>query len=126
MDNSTLLHRQVNPAWIQAGRVTSQVFRPTPKDQSLLSVYDGDLISAENAWKHFTEKMNFRSVGVLSVCVMECEQQLLAVRPDPEPFPEHAVIDFSNFTKNEVERKAKLLKKAAEARGWRYREEVSI
>ena len=33
MTDDTLLLRQVNPAWIQAGRITSQVFRPTPTDQ---------------------------------------------------------------------------------------------
>ena len=33
MTDDTLLLRQVNPVWIQAGRITSQVFRPTPTDQ---------------------------------------------------------------------------------------------
>ena len=33
MTDDTLLLRQVNPAWIQAGRITSQIFRPTPTDQ---------------------------------------------------------------------------------------------
>jgi len=40
VNDSTLLHRQVNPAFVQSGRVTSQAFKPTPKDQGLLSVYD--------------------------------------------------------------------------------------
>jgi hypothetical protein len=44
MTEATLLLRQVHPSFIQHGRVTSQVFRPTLKDKRLLSVYDGDLI----------------------------------------------------------------------------------
>ena len=52
MNNETLLLRQIHPSFIQAGHITSQAFRPTPKDQNKLSVYDGDQISAEDAWQH--------------------------------------------------------------------------
>jgi len=45
MNSDTLLLRQINPFWFQNGRETSQAFRPTPKDEKLLSVYGGDLIS---------------------------------------------------------------------------------
>jgi hypothetical protein len=38
LNDTTLLHRQINPSWVQQGRVTSQAFRPTPKDESKLSV----------------------------------------------------------------------------------------
>lgn len=123
MTKATLLLRQVHPAWIQAGRVTSQTFRPTPKDEHLLSVYDGDLIAPGRAWDHFTGVLGRNSVGVLAVSVQECHVQQLEVRPDPTPFPEHAVIDFSGFGKNEVERKAKHLKAHAEARGWLHQAE---
>jgi hypothetical protein len=54
MTGATFLLRQVHPSFVQAGRVTSQAFRPTPKDRSLLSVYDGDQITPEAAWIHFT------------------------------------------------------------------------
>jgi hypothetical protein len=67
MTGTTLLLRQVHPSFVQAGRVTSQAFRPTPKDESLLSVYDGDQITAENSWSHFTSQNNCRSVGVMAV-----------------------------------------------------------
>ena len=65
MTDDTLLLRQVNPAWIQDGRITSQVFRPTPKDSKRLSVYDGDQISAEDAWSHYVRELELESVGVL-------------------------------------------------------------
>ena len=47
MTGTTLLLRQIHPSFVQDGRVTSQAFRPTPKDESLLSVYDGDQITPE-------------------------------------------------------------------------------
>jgi hypothetical protein len=123
MNSDTLLLRQINPTFLQSGRVTSQAFRPTPKDESLLSVYDGDLITAERAWEHFSNIPGCRSTGVLAVTVTECAAQQLSARPDPATFPEHAVIDFSGRSKTEVERKAKFLRSAAEARGWQYRAE---
>lgn len=125
MKSGTLLLRQVNSAFLQNGRPTSQVFRPTPKDKEKLSVYDGDMIDATAAYTHFTQKLGFQSSGVLSVTVGECDAFNLSAYPDPEPFPEHAVIDFSNHAKREVERIAKELRGLADQRGWLYRKEFS-
>jgi hypothetical protein len=118
--DETMLHRQVNPSWIQNGRVTSQAFKPTPKDEGLLSVYDGDLITAEKAWTHFTTALNFASVGSYGLTVHECGQNDLPVEPKPDQFPEHAVINFTAFSGNQIEKKAKKLKACAETRGWLY------
>lgn len=49
MTPQTQLLRQIHPNFVQAGRVTSQAFRPTPKDENHLSVYDGDQIQPEAA-----------------------------------------------------------------------------
>ena len=57
MTPETQLLRQINPSFIKKGRITSQVFSPTPKDKKKLSVYDGDLITPEEAWAHFTEQL---------------------------------------------------------------------
>jgi hypothetical protein len=121
MTETTLLLRQINPAFVQQGRVTSQAFRPTPKDQQKLSVYDGDMISPEQAWVHFTANQGLQSVGVLGVTVQECRNEDLVVRSSPEHFAEHAEIDFLGFTPNQCEKKGKRLRSAAEARGWLYR-----
>ena len=51
MTQNSLPFRQVNPRFVREGRITSQVFRPTPKDKKLLSVYDGDLITARDAYR---------------------------------------------------------------------------
>lgn len=120
MNPTTLLLRQINPAFIQLGRVTSQAFRPTPKDRDLLSAYHGDLIEAEAAWQHFTESLGFHSAGVLAITVSECVEVELSARHAPEEFPEHAVIDFSGHSKSQVEKKAKQLTAYAFARGWLY------
>lgn len=124
MTPDTLLFRQVNPSWIQAGRVTSQVFKPTPKDKKRLSVYNGDLVSAEASWLHYANELQFSSVGVLAVTVEECQQQALTVEPDPEPFPAHAVIKFDDCSSSQIVKKAKYLKQNAEARGWQYQADL--
>ena len=121
MDADTLLYRQVHPKFVQEGRVTSQAFRPTSKDNKCLSVYNGDLITAEESWRHYTNSLSLESTGVLAVTKAECEQRELRVESDPGRFLEHAVIDFTGLGRSAIERKADSLKTAACARGWRYR-----
>ncbi|HEX6041512.1 hypothetical protein [Longimicrobium sp.] len=120
MKGDTILLRQIHPTFVQQGRVTSQAFRPTPKDENRLSAYDGDQIGPEPAWHHFTAVLGFASVGVMGVNVAECAALHLPVEPDPEPFPEHVVIDFSGMDKPAIEKLAKKLRSIADARGWLY------
>jgi hypothetical protein len=120
MTEATLLLRQINPNFVQQGRVTSQAFRPTPKDQSKLSVFDGDLITPCDAWKQFTSR-GFQSAGVQAVTVAECAREALPARPSPmDDFPSHAEIDFSGCTANQCDKKAKRIRVLAEIRGWLY------
>ena len=118
MDSTTLLLRQVHPSWVQVGRVTSQVFRPTPKDESKLSVYDGGLIDPASAFVHFVHELRLTSAGVLGVYVSECEELGLKVLADPEPFPEHALIDFTGLDRNRTDNIAKSLRSKSTTRGW--------
>ena len=78
------------------------------------------MISAADAWKHFTQRLKYKSVGVVAVNVSECDQLDLPVTPDTEPFPEHVVIVFDDFSTSQIEKKAKKLKAAADVRGWQY------
>lgn len=121
MNDETLLYRQIHPGWIQQNRVTSQAFRPTPKDAQQLSVYDGDLITAEASWDHYTNIQGLVSDGVMAVAVAECRTHGLPVKSDPETFREHALIDFREFTRKQMATKAKLLSATANTRGWQYR-----
>lgn len=120
MTPQTLLLRQINPSFIQSGRITSQAFRPTPKDENLLSVYDGDQIQALAAWQHFTATAGCRSAGVMAVSHTECTSEQLPITPDGVPFPAHVSIDFSAFSKKDVEKKAKVLTRHAQMRGWLF------
>ncbi len=120
MTENTFLLRQIHPSFVQNGRVTSQPFRPTPKDESLLSVYDGDLISPEKSWFHFTTNLMQQSVGTMAVTVAECAAESLRARPDPETFAEHAVIDFTGLTDKGCRTKSKKLQAKATDRGWCY------
>lgn len=122
MNEKTLLLRQVNPSFIQEGKITSQVFRPTPKDEKKLSVYDNDKITPEEAFNHFCSQPNCHSCGVMAVSMEECKSQDLPVIEDGTPIPAHCSIDFEAFSENQICKKAKLLKRAAENRGWLYQE----
>jgi hypothetical protein len=106
MRNETLLYRQIHPSFIHQGRVTSQAFRPTPKDEQKLSVYDGDLITAPKSYEHYTETLRLQSCGVLGVLYEDCQLLDLPVTADSQYFIEHALIDFSKFDRKETERKA--------------------
>ena len=124
MNDTTLLLRQIHPTFIQNDRVTSQAFRPTSKDGMKLSVYDGDLMSPAESYQHYTGRLGLSSAGVMGVSVEECVDIGLRAVSDPESFPEHAVIDFSDLSSEaSVKKKAKILKFRAANRGWLYREE---
>lgn len=120
MNSDTLLLRQIHRSHLQAGQVASWAFRPSPKDLGLLSVYDGDLISPAEPFAHYTTVLGLTSDGVAGVTRQECESLSLDARPDPEPFPEHAVIDFTSLPRKDIERKSRVLRDHAFRRGWLY------
>ncbi len=121
MIDETIVYRQIHPSFVQAGFPTSQAFRPTPKDESKLSVYDGDQITAENAFQHYINKLNLSSVGVMGLTVAECKVESLTVFSDPTLFPEHAVMDFSGLSDKDCRTKSKKLQTKAVQRGWLHR-----
>ena len=124
MTNLTLLFRQVHPSWIREGRITSQAFKPTAKDHDRPSVYNGDMISAEKSWEHWTTHLNNASVGVIAVTVGECQSQNLYVECDGIPYPEHTEIIFNGLSNSQREKKAKFLVEFARDRGWQYRDDA--
>lgn len=121
-DSSELLFRQVSPAFLKvAAKVSSQVFRPTPKDAGLLSVDRSSKGTAQSSHDRYT-RLGFASLGVLGVTVEECERESLASFDDPLPEnAAHAVIDFTGLTRGQSETKAKKLLFWAEQRGYCYR-----
>ena len=121
-DDEQTLHRQVHPSWVQDGRLTSQAFSPTPKDAGLLSVYDGKLIAPEPSFVHYTTVQKLAAVGTVTVSAYEVAAVGLPWKPDTEPFPEHAVIDFTSLpTPGKIKAKAQALAEKARQRDWTYR-----
>lgn len=120
-DDEQALHRQVHPSWVQDGRLTSQAFSPTLKDAGLLSVYDGKQIAAEPSFIHYTTVQKLVAFGTVSVTADEVAAVGLSWRLDPEPFPEHAVVDYTGLpTPGKIKAKAQALAERARQRGWTY------
>ncbi len=127
MKADSILLRQVHPAFCQGDyishqvfKITSQVFKPTKKDEGMLSVYDGEKFSPSDSYDHYTCKLQLPSVGTLGVSVDECVSISLSAIEDNERFDGHCLIDFSHLTNNEIDKKAKILKSFAEKRGWLF------
>ena len=125
MEEETLLHRQVHPSFIQGDRLSSlvfssQTFRPTPKDEACLSVYNGNKYDADESYEHYTEN-EMESAGVVSVSVKECTEIELPVIEDNNPFDGHSFINYREKSPSVIKKKATRLKKKAADRGWQYR-----
>ena len=121
MNAETLLLRQVHPDFVGENLISSQAFTPFPKDEGLLSVYDADLILAEQSYQHYTENLKFSSAGVWGVLCAEAAVLDLSSRPDPlGNFAQHAVIDFTAHSTKTTRKLAKKLRDLAVARGCLY------
>jgi len=119
-DERDLLLRQVHSSFVKDNQITSQAFRPTPKDKHLLSFDDGNRIDAQRAWIRHNSLPNATSSGVLAVSKQECETHELAVFYDGTPYPEHVSVGFSNHSSNKQRRIAKRLRDHAIKRGWLF------
>lgn len=123
MEQATNLYRQIHPSWIQNNRVTSQAFRPTPKDDKKLSVYNGDMYNAQESFEHYTKTNNLPSDGVLSVTVFEATDNTnLTCSEDNELFQGHALINYGDLeTNGQIERVSKKLTTTAFTKGWAFK-----
>jgi hypothetical protein len=70
------------------------------------------------SWAHYTTVLKKKSAGVAAVTVDECVTEGVLARPDPEPFREHAVVDFTGVPERGWRSKSKKLQAKARARGW--------
>jgi len=113
MHQDTLLLRQVHPSFVQADKIssqvftiTSQVFRPTPKDENKLSVYNGEKFTPEGSLSHFRKiDANNKSYGVVAVTAQECNNEDLNCEENNDPFDGHSIIDFTGLTNGLIEKK---------------------
>ena len=119
MNQDTLFYRQIHRLHIKPdGHVASIAFRPMPKDEHMLSVYDGDKIDAASALGHFTEVLKCSSVGILAVNGAECDAEALPRKADYGTHPYHALIDFSGKSDRECKKISERLRDFAIKRGW--------
>ena len=123
-DDEELLFRQVHPSFVQAGRVTSQAFRPTPKDSKKLSVNRESKTTSKECYKLHTEGKNLQSIGVWGVSAKEVKEMInLSLIEDPIETPvfdpSHALIDFSKLN-SEVKAVSSKLADKARSRGCLY------
>jgi hypothetical protein len=126
-DQQEMLFRQVHPNFVRDGRPSSQVFRPTKKDGGKLSVARGSLTTAEDAFRHHTERLQLPSAGTWGVLVGECMEQALQTFPDPttappERFadPAHAYVDFCGMSSSQAEARGTKLTRYANKRDCLY------
>ena len=123
MDEENLL-RQVHPAWIHEGQVSSQVFTPTKKDEGRLSVSRSSKTTPEAAFVHHTKKLGLASAGVVAVTTGECARIDVGWADDPVegdmPDLAHAYLDMTSLSQGQIRTKAKLLKRLAQEKGFLY------
>jgi hypothetical protein len=122
MSPDILLYRVVSVAFVHRSDITLQVFQPRQSGEKLLHVYNGERVSADEAWNDFIRLSHTppKYIGVVGVTVSECESLSLAVQESVYD-PVHAQIDFSHLTHSEIRRRAHALKELANARGWLFR-----
>jgi hypothetical protein len=118
MSPQSLLLRQVHPSFLPEGQLSSQAFIPFPKDKGGLSVYDDELISANDSFLHYTEILGLASAGVWGVSNEEVAATGLTSQPAPlSDSSAHALINFANNPEKEWRKLAKRLRAYALARG---------
>jgi hypothetical protein len=115
------LYRQVHPTWVVDGVPSSQAFRPTKKDEGMLSIALGSRTTPEGAFLHHTQALKLGSAGSWAVTVAETKDARLDSYTQPLPeSPDHGFIDFRGLARGQVEVRAKLLLSKAHIRGRLY------
>ncbi|MGH2853373.1 MAG: hypothetical protein ACRDLF_04175 [Solirubrobacteraceae bacterium] len=115
------LYRQVHPSWIADGVPSSQAFKPTKKDEGMLSIALGSKTTPEGAFAHHTQVLQRESVGTWGVSVAQATDAGLRSYEQPlDDSPAHGFIDFRGLARGQTEAKAKLLLGKARHRGRLY------
>lgn len=114
-DDNLALYRQVSPSWVVDGKITSQAFKPMPKDNEMLSVRQSTVMSASDAYHSHTE-LGYESMGTYQVTVGDVETAGLRAVDDSRldsAVLGHAYIDFRGVASRSIERAAKELRTCA-------------
>lgn len=117
-NDDVLLLRIVNPKWVQEDFITSLVF--TPSRGRPISVFDGSMISSQEALERFVND-GYAAYGVVGLTVGEVRSLGLDVIEDRVPYPEHISLSYPDCSRNEVKRISRALRDLAQRRGWLYK-----
>jgi hypothetical protein len=120
MTPETLLLRQINPVYAYGKQPSYLAFRPQTKDDCLLSVDNGDMVTTKDSWERFVSHAGCHSIGVLAVTCGECAGESLPVIEDKQPYADHCSISFMGLNKKVINSKSKLLWAMAQQRDWLY------
>lgn len=122
-DNTEVLFRQIHPNSFDNGQPGSDRFRPSEKDQDMLSVDRSAVTTAEEAYKRYV-KSGRKSVAVFGISVGEFQNETIPCKEDPLQEtcdqlenPAHALADYSSHTPSKQKLIAKRLKRVAIERG---------
>ena len=124
---SGLVYRQVHRNHVKKSlRPTSSAFNPLVTGGEggartrALSAYNGDLVSAEGAYRHFTQELHRPSVSVLALSEEECTELGIVVDYDGIGFPAHVSLRFPMLSRGATRHLANQLAELAMARGWQF------
>jgi hypothetical protein len=129
LDNADeLVWRNVNPKFIESGVVSSQAFRPTPKDKRKMSGAREDKVSADKHFHEFTNDLGLESAGVWAVSVREanaqdvrCVYDAESLNRPPDPCPTgHTYFDFQPHGNSAQRRIGRILSDNAQQRGRKH------
>jgi hypothetical protein len=121
-----VLWRQVHPDFVHEGSITSQAFRPFPKDAGELSVTRSSILTAEDAFRQYAEESGYRSDGSYPIRVDDVDQTGLrgvddSGRASTNPVPlGHGFVDFRHLSDSQTRKAAAKLRDAALAIGRAY------
>lgn len=115
-DDTILLLRVVSPTWVQDGNVTSQVFAEFNDDP--ISMFDGSMITAEEAFGRFSEEHD--AYGVIGITVGELKAENVTIIEDRKPYDEHISIKLPDVSKGQKKSISRKLRDVAMSHGWQY------
>lgn len=107
-------YRNVHPALISDGVVSSSAFMPTPRDEGQLSTARSTKVSAEKHYKEFSQS-GHESAGVYAIKTEDIRDEELrwvdneSVQPESVYMTGHAYIDYRLYSKKVQKRKARSL-----------------
>lgn len=112
-------YRNVHPALISEGIVSSSAFMPTARDEGQLSTARSTKVSAERHYKEFSQS-GHESAGVYAIKTEDIRDEELrwidneSVQPESVYMTGHAYIDYRLYPKDKMrKRKARSLARKA-------------